>query len=68
MKIISDGTTEGTLVIDELGNPIGCVESITWSADATEPLSKVVTLWNIPVELYIDEHRVIREKKDLPND
>lgn len=36
LKIISDGSVQGTKIIDSEGNEIGPVEEITWSINADQ--------------------------------
>ena len=53
IRIVSDGTTSGTRLIDvESGESIGFVESIEWAATIGQPLTKTVVVFNkVPVEL-----------------
>src|SRR3990167_3463131 len=53
IKIISDGTTLGTKVIDEeTGEKIGLIQKIVWSADVNKVITEcTVKLVKVPVEI-----------------
>ena len=52
-KIISNGTTTGTKIIDlDTGEAISCVQEITWSCNANDPLvSCTIKLINVEIEV-----------------
>jgi hypothetical protein len=70
VKIISDGTINGTTIVDEkTGEPLSGVRSIMWSLDIDMMLAKVVVeLIKIPVEVVgdleikEDEHEVLQKR------
>ena len=53
LKIISDGTTRGTKVIDEeTGERIGLIQDIVWSANADKTITEcTIKLAKVPVEI-----------------
>lgn len=51
LKLISDGTSEGTYLVDEEGKVLDGVLSIKWGLNATEVPTVEVTLVAIPVKI-----------------
>ncbi len=56
LKIISDGTTVGTkLINEETGEMIHYVQKITWEVNAQGAISKAtIELAKIPIEVVVD--------------
>jgi hypothetical protein len=52
-KIISDGTANGTRILDEKGDAITNVVAANWSVDATGSKECIVTLFCLGVEVDI---------------
>ena len=53
VKIVSDGTTQGTRIVEEsTGEPLGFVQSIEWKVDVNDTLATAtVKFVKIPVEI-----------------
>jgi hypothetical protein len=66
LKLISDGTLQGTKVVDEQGNSIGKVTKVEWSVDANEMnvyqrnARCTLELMDVPAELEIEIHEIFR--------
>jgi len=55
VKIISDGTSQGTKIIDENGNALENVSDIVWQADARTSLcTAFLTLVKVPIEVKVE--------------
>jgi len=65
LKIISNGTVAGTKLVDELGNMVDHVQSISWSIRIGELSRATIELINIPIETGQDgqeHHRKPRKR------
>ena len=60
LKIISDGTSCGTKLIDEdTGKAVGLVQSIDWSVNAGAPFADcVIKISTLPVELDVSNVKI----------
>ena len=70
IKIISDGTSAGTKIIDEdSGEEIGSVSKVGWIAEAGEVKTRaVVEIINVPVEITTDADLQINVPVDFSKD
>lgn len=58
-RVVSDGTTHGTYVIDPQGNRIGCLTGIKIAIDVTSPTPEVLLELRIPaVEVDVETDSV----------
>jgi len=55
LRIISDGTSAGTRVIDSMGRQIENVTAIAWKAEAGKLATAEIAVIDIPVDLVVDE-------------
>ena len=64
LKIISDGTTRGTKVIDEMGNMVEHVQAISWQIRVGELSLATIELIDIPIETAVNhsEKKKIRKR------
>lgn len=54
LKIISDGTRQGTYLVDGDGNVVEGVTNITWSCSVHDgPAKTTIGFLNVPVELEV---------------
>lgn len=62
LKLISDGTPNGTRVVDaRTGEMVRFVQDITWNLGVNESLANVtIKLMNIPVEIISKSKKVYR--------
>lgn len=51
IKIVSDGSSFGTKITDENGNPIEGVTGVTWKCNAKESATATIELIGVPVEI-----------------
>ena len=65
-KIISDGTTDGTILVGPNNTPIGMCEKLVWEMSSDSTISKLqVTLINVPIEVTVPEENVTVIKKSV---
>ncbi len=51
LKIVSDGTGDGTKILDENGERIENAVSVNWEIEASNNAIATITFMNVPVEL-----------------
>lgn len=66
-KIISDGTTAGTKVVDENGETIGLIQHIKWEVGVSDVYaSATIQILKIPVELTTENVKITEGFLEVP--
>ena len=68
VKIISDGTSEGTSIYVE-NKPMSCVQHVTWEVDAKTSLATAtITVIDVDLTLKANEHEIDINQIKLPHE
>ena len=66
LKIVSDGTLKGSHVLTEDGQEIEMVQAVTWTLDARNDYSALVTLALLKVPVELEGYLFSVERKEPP--
>lgn len=55
LRIVSDGTPDGTRVVDERGHPLHGVASVVWQMERDRTVTATITIREVEADLVVDE-------------